>query len=214
MIKWEWTIPNILSLIRIALVPVFAALYLQSAQNPVLLWWAVAVLALSGLTDLVDGKIARALNQVSEIGKVLDPIADKITQVTVVFCLAIRMPQLWPLLILCAVKEILQAIGAFIMFRRGVKVQSARWYGKVSTFVFYFAMALVVVFPPRGKPLLFGWNMPLWLFGVLIFLVTACMLYAFYQYVLLYRRLTAQQNRMRETPTDTISGDSEEEIDL
>ncbi|MBE6793126.1 MAG: CDP-alcohol phosphatidyltransferase family protein, partial [Ruminococcaceae bacterium] len=74
--RFEWTIPNLLSLVRIALIPLFAWLYLSDY-----LWWSVAVLVLSGATDWFDGVIARKFNQISEAGKYLDPAADKLTQV-------------------------------------------------------------------------------------------------------------------------------------
>ena len=73
-----WTIPNLLSLIRILLIPVFGVLFYQGE-----IAWAVVVLVLSGLTDFFDGKIARRFNQISALGKILDPIADKLTQITI-----------------------------------------------------------------------------------------------------------------------------------
>ncbi len=191
-IKWVWTVPNVLSLLRIALIPAFAVLYLMSESQPALIWWAVGALALSGLTDLFDGMIARALNQVSEIGKILDPIADKLTQVTVLICLAVRLPHLWPLVAICFVKEVLQSIGAaLLLFRRKSTVEQAQWYGKVSTFVFYFAMAAVVVCPPEPyPPLILDWHMPMWLFIVLVAVVSAFMVYAFVQYMRMYLKIT------------------------
>lgn len=193
-IKWEWTVPNILSLFRIALVPVFAVLYLMSEDNPSMLNWAIVTLGCSGLTDMFDGMIARRCNQITEIGKVLDPIADKLTQVTVVLCLAIRLPRLWPLLCLCFAKELLQSIGAAkLYFRKKSQIQAAKWYGKVSTVVFYLVMALYVMFPPLPqKPLLWNWNMPLWLFVLLATVVASLMMYAFYQYTQLYMRITRE----------------------
>lgn len=183
-LKWEWTVPNVLSLFRIVLVPVFAVLYLKSEQQPALLGWAIGTLVLSGLTDMFDGMIARRCNQISEIGKVLDPTADKLTQVTVVLCLTLRIPQLWPLFAVCFVKELLQSIGAaLLLFRDQPQVQAARWYGKISTVVFYVAMALYVMFPPVPfVPLVGAWNMPLWLFVTLAVLVAVLMLIAFYGY--------------------------------
>ncbi|MBQ9414729.1 MAG: CDP-alcohol phosphatidyltransferase family protein [Clostridia bacterium] len=212
-VKWVWTIPNVLSLLRIALVPVFAVLYLKSAEQPPLLYYAVGVLVLSGVTDFLDGQIARRFHQVSEIGKLLDPLADKLTQVTVVLCLAIHIPRLMALLVICLIKEVLQLIGGWLLLRRGAKVQGARWYGKISTFVFYLAMALFVVFPLYPEqPLLFGWNMPLWLFGVLIFIVTASMLFAFYRYILLYFRVSAQyKNKPEQTASDESSDLSDDQ---
>ncbi len=193
-VKWVWTIPNVLSLFRIVLIPVFAVLYILSAQHPVLLSWSVGVLAVSGLTDLLDGFIARKFHQISEIGKILDPIADKLTQVTVLVCMAVHLPRLWPLVGLCFVKESLQAVGAaLLLFRQKSAVQAARWYGKVSTFVFYFAMTLFVVFPPEPhEPLLFGQNMPAWLFVVLVATVAAWMLIALIQYTRVYLKISKE----------------------
>ena len=187
-LKWQWTVPNVLSLFRIALVPVFAVLYLKSERQPALLGWAIGTLGVSGLTDMFDGLIARKCNQISEIGKVLDPTADKLTQVTVVLCLTVRLPQLWPLLAICFVKELLQSIGAaLLLFREQSQVQAARWYGKISTVVFYVAMAVFVTFPPApAVPLIGERNMPLWLFAVLAAIVGVMMLVAFYGYARVY----------------------------
>ncbi len=190
-VKWVWTIPNVLSLARIALVPVFAALYLMSEETPSLLWWAIAALVVSGLTDAFDGLIARKCNQISEIGKILDPIADKLTQVTVVLCLAIRMPRLWPLLVICALKEILQSIGALVLlFIKKSEVQAARWYGKVCTVVFYLVMALYVLFP----------TMPSWLFVSLGVLVAATMLFAFFHYARLFLQIARRPAPENDAP--------------
>lgn len=191
-LKWEWTIPNALSLFRIVLIPIFAVLYLKSEQQPALLGWSIVTLVISGLTDMFDGLIARACHQITEIGKVLDPIADKLTQVTVVLCLTIRIPRLWPLFAVCFVKELLQAIGAaLLLFRKQSQVQAARWYGKISTIVFYVTMALYVVFPPApAKPLLGDWNMPIWLFMALGGLVALLMLIAFYGYARVFLKIT------------------------
>ncbi len=196
-VKWVWTIPNVLSLMRIALVPVFAVLYLMSEEHPSLLWWAIMTLVVSGLTDACDGFIARTFNQISEVGKILDPIADKLTQVTVVLCLAIRIPQLWPLLIICAVKETAQAIGALVLlFVKKSEVQAARWYGKVCTVVFYLAMALYVLFPA----------MPSWLFVTLGVAVAATMLFAFFHYAKLFLQIArrpASSEESASTPDKT-----------
>lgn len=208
-LKWEWTIPNILSLFRIALVPVFAVLYLKSEQSPVLLTWAIGVLVLSGLTDMLDGIIARKWNQISEVGKILDPTADKLTQVAVVLCLTLRMPRLWPLLALCFVKELLQTIGAaMLLLREQPQVQAARWYGKISTVVFYVTMALYVVFPPSPFQPLFGdRNMPMWLFMALGCLVALLMLIAFSGYARVF--LTAIKDDKDSKEKIQIKGETE-----
>ena len=175
-VKWEWTIPNILSLIRMALLPVFAVLYLHSDTQPAFLWWAGAILILSGLTDLFDGWIARRFNQISQIGKLLDPVADKLTQFTVLVCLATQYMELVWLAVICLLKEVAQGIGGFLLLRRGDTVRGSQWFGKVSTMVFYSSMAAIVLFP----------DMPNWVLVSLVVLVSLTMLVAFLGYLKTY----------------------------
>ena len=181
-VKWEWTIPNVLSLIRIGLLPVFALLYLKSPAQPALLWWAGAVLVFSGLTDLFDGWIARRFNQISEIGKLLDPVADKLTQFTVLVCLATQYVELVGLAVICLLKEVAQGIGGFLLLRRGDVVRGSLWFGRMSTMVFYSSMAAIVLFP----------DMPGWLLVSLVVLVSLTMLLAFLGYLRTY--LCAHRN--------------------
>ena len=77
-----WTIPNLLSVLRIIMIPIFAVLFYKD-----MIAWAVFVLFLSGLSDFLDGKIARKFNQISNLGKLLDPIADKMSQITIAIML-------------------------------------------------------------------------------------------------------------------------------
>lgn len=171
-VTWKWNIPNALSLVRIVLIPVFLVLYLNHLD-----WWAFGVLVLSGLTDMLDGFIARHFNQITECGKLLDPISDKLTQVAVLVALATRYRELLPLVILCAVKETCQAVGGVIMLKRGNRVQGSLWFGKLSTVVFYICMLVLVVstlFDVTLSP-----NMR-WLVSAL---AGACMLVAFAGYL-------------------------------
>ena len=94
MISKDWkkeflTIPNLLSLFRLVLIPVYVTLYLR-AESVADYFIAAGVLAVSCLTDLIDGKIARPFNMISNTGKILDPLADKATQFTLIVCLLIR----------------------------------------------------------------------------------------------------------------------------
>ena len=175
-IEWKMNVPNALSLFRLILLPVFAVLYLMSDSNPSLLYWSFGVLVLSGLTDSLDGIIARKFNQITDLGKLLDPAADKLTQVTVVICLAVRNP---------AIIELCQSIGGLILLRRGMKIHGARWYGKVSTFVFYGVMALIVLWP----------GMPFPLMAALIALVAVLMLFAFFNYMKVFFNLKKEMPR-------------------
>lgn len=89
-------IPNALSIVRLLLLPLFVVLILVVERDADVPVWSFAVLVLSGVTDSLDGIIARRFNQITDIGKLLDPVADKITQVTVVICLAVRYTVLFP----------------------------------------------------------------------------------------------------------------------
>lgn len=173
-LKFVWNIPNTLSLVRLALLPLFALLYFNDE-----IYWALAILVLSGLTDLFDGVIARKCNQITEIGKLLDPFADKITQVTVLICLTVRTPALIPLLLVCFVKELLQAIGGFFLLSRFEIIRGSKWFGKVSTFTFYLVMLLVALWK----------TMPDWLFTALVALVAVTMLFSFFGYMFVFINL-------------------------
>lgn len=145
------TIPNLLSVIRIALIPVFAVLFNNGDYA-----WAVLVLAISGLTDFFDGKIARKFNQISAMGKLLDPIADKLTQITIAVMFYITFSGSsdetvktfsWIFLIFIA-KELLMVVIAACMIVAGLKPVAAEMPGKVATFAFYVIMCLIIAFGP------------------------------------------------------------------
>ncbi len=142
------TIPNILSLFRILLLPLFVTLYLQAETNLEFLRSTI-VLAISALTDLADGKIARKYNMISELGKVLDPIADKLTHITIAFCLCWRFPQMLYVLILLVIKELsMMFMALYGTFRKNKKIwDSAQWFGKVCTAIVFVVFIALVLFP-------------------------------------------------------------------
>ena len=178
-VKFVWNIPNALSIFRLLLLPVFVVLILAVEKDADIPIWSFAVLVLSGVTDSLDGIIARRFHQITDFGKLMDPIADKVTQVTVVICLAVRYTVLIPLVVVCLLKELIQAVGGYILLRRGEKIQGAKWFGKVSTFVFYGAMALIVLLP----------DMPDWVRIGLVCLVAALMLFSFIKYMIIFLHL-------------------------
>ena len=152
LFKGCWTIPNLLSLIRVFIVPVFAVFFLKGEYG-----WAVGMLAISGLSDFFDGKIARRFNQISALGKILDPVADKLTQITlaVLLFLAFNKAQdatlkafSWVFLVFI-VKEAVMVIGGAIMLALGIRPGAAEIYGKVATFAFYAVMIFIVAFGPE-----------------------------------------------------------------
>ena len=141
------TIPNWLSFIRIALIPVFAVLFVQGHQLV-----AVIVMICAALTDLFDGKIARKFNQVSNLGKLLDPIADKLSQMAIVIVLLYTY---WEnpikyLFFFFIVKEVLMLLGGAFLLSKGMRPTAAEIWGKVATNVFYIAMIIILAFGENG----------------------------------------------------------------
>lgn len=141
------TIPNWLSFIRIALIPVFAVLFVQGHQLV-----AVIVMICAALTDLFDGKIARKFNQVSNLGKILDPIADKLSQMAIVIVLLYTY---WEnpikyLFFFFIVKEVLMLLGGALLLSKGMRPTAAEIWGKVATNVFYIAMIIILAFGKNG----------------------------------------------------------------
>ena len=134
------TVPNGMSLFRILLVPFLAYCLLHKQITG-----AVVALALSALSDALDGIVARKFDQVTELGKMLDPLADKLTQGTVAICMAVLFPSICPLLILLVVKEFTMLCGAIYLLSHRKKPCDARWYGKISTILFYISIALIVL---------------------------------------------------------------------
>jgi len=175
-------IPNILSIFRILLIPLFIVLYFKAGgENGEYYFYAAGVLILSGLTDLFDGVIARKCNQITYLGKILDPLADKLTQVTVVICVAIKLGS-WILaaaLMIFVVKELLMMIGGFIILRKKITLQGSKWYGKVATAVFYVVMAAIAMFEGIPTEIAF----------VMILVAAAFMLFAFSQYIMEFFRI-------------------------
>ena len=146
------TIPNLLSLFRILLIPLLAWLCL--ARRDYLL--ALGVLALSGLTDVADGFIARRFDMISDLGKVLDPVADKLTQAAALLCLAFRFPALRPLLALLVVKELTMGIFGLVVVKRTGAMCYALWHGKMTTALLYGSLAAHLLWPAMPPALSAG----------------------------------------------------------
>ena len=140
------TIPNLLSIFRISLIPVYIRLYLN-AREPAQYYTAGAVLAVSCLTDAMDGKIARHYNMISTLGIILDPAADKITQFALTLCLSLRYPVLNPVLVLFILKELIQLTLGAVNLSRGKMLPGALITGKICTTVLFVSLTGLVLFP-------------------------------------------------------------------
>lgn len=137
-------LPNALTLFRILLIPAFVWVYFT--PNPML---ALCLYILASLTDLLDGFLARKLNQITNFGKLADPLADKLMLMALLVCLAITGQVPWWVMILIAVKELYMMAGSLYMLKHKIVV-SSNGYGKTATFLFIVALALVFPWHPAN----------------------------------------------------------------
>ena len=149
------TIPNLLSLFRLALIPVYISIYLGARSNSDY-FLAASILAVSCLTDMIDGKIARHFNMITNLGKLLDPIADKLTQFALILCLSLRHPVLWFVVILFFIKELFQLIGCAISLQKGKTMTGALIPGKVCTTILFVSLIFMVLLPNLNDSLILG----------------------------------------------------------
>ncbi len=137
------TLANILTIIRILLIPVFLAVFFSEPAGGRYL--SIGVLLLSGLTDVLDGYIARVRHQVSKLGKILDPVADKLFALSVLGALvAAREIPLW-ILVALALKEVIQLFGGGLMWLSRKNTLGASNIGKAATFLLYAGVIAVIL---------------------------------------------------------------------
>ena len=140
------TIPNLLSLFRLILIPVYISVYLN-AVHPRQYQIAGLIIALSCLTDAIDGKIARHYNMISTLGKILDPLADKLTQFALTLCLSLKYPVLHPVLLLFVINEAFQIVLGIVYLCRGKMLPGALMAGKICTTVLFVSLITLVLIP-------------------------------------------------------------------
>lgn len=144
------TIPNLLSLFRLAVIPVYMTFFLN-AENTRQYCAAGTLLTVSCITDAVDGKIARRFHMVSTAGKILDPLADKLTQFSLMLCLSFRYRILFYVLILFAIKEIFQLTLGIINLQHNKILPGALPEGKICTAVLFSSLIFLVFFPDISR---------------------------------------------------------------
>lgn len=144
--KEMFSIPNILCYFRILLIPLFMVIFTTGTVIKDY-YIAAGIILLAGFTDLIDGYIARKFNQVTELGKFLDPLADKLMQAAMIISLMFKIRGVITLVIIFVVKESFMIIAGGILLKKGKKLDGAMWFGKVSTAVFYVTMFLIIAVP-------------------------------------------------------------------
>lgn len=165
------SVPNYITIARFFLIPVFIFLMLEKEYG-----FALIVFALAGITDAIDGYIARKYNMITKLGKILDPLADKLVLFTGLVMIAVEglVPNVTLIIVVIACKELLMGLGSFLLYKKGFVV-SANWYGKISTIIFYAAIVLSIVIPRYG-------------FGMLVFAMIFAVL-AFVMYFVYYVKM-------------------------
>jgi len=168
------SIPNILTVIRFILIPVFGY-YLFIEQYKV----ALLLFLLAGLTDVLDGYIARTFDMVTPWGKLADPLADKLMQITALVLLTYHRKIPIIIVLIVAVKEIFMGVGSIVLYKKKQYVVSANWYGKLATVVFYFAVIMIIMF-----------DMSRFYNNLFIGIAVFSTLFAFFMYLNSYRKIS------------------------
>ena len=169
-----FTIPNFMSFFRIVLLPFIIWTYWKESYDI-----AVALLIVSAITDMLDGVIARKFNMVSDLGKMLDPLCDKLTQAALLVCLAFRYWYVWLVFALLVVKDITMSCLGATAIRHCGTVHSAQWYGKLCTVILETVMAVLILFP----------HIPERIVMILLALCCAAILLSLIMYVIYLRNL-------------------------
>ena len=187
------TVPNMLSLFRLILIPVYIAIYLNATET-VHYFIAAGILAVSCLTDLIDGKIARHFNMMSNVGQVLDPLADKLTQFSLAVCLAVEYPVIWLMVCMIFIKELFQLIAGIVFLRKGKMLKGALFTGKVCPTILFASLILLVLIPP------------VYLTNTFVNIVTAVdilfLLIAFIDYIRIYTKRSSMMKNINEQGTN------------
>lgn len=178
------TIPNVLSFFRILLIPAILITYF-TVENK---WICAIFLIISAITDVLDGFIARKFNMISHVGRILDPVADKLTQISVMICLCFEYPLILMPVILLVVKEISSGIIALIMLRKTKNTINSDWHGKVATVTIYLTMFMHIIWR----------DIPYAVSVASIILCIVLILLSFVLYVIKYLKLIDLQNHITE----------------
>lgn len=181
-----FTIPNIISFTRILLIIPFIVFFLLG--NYLI---AFSFILLSGISDCLDGYLARKLNQISDLGKLLDPVADKLTLISVVICMGVLIPEILPIAIVLVIKDILMLVGGFYLLKKEIIPPPAKWYGKVATVIFYVSVVTIVFF----KGFL---EYEVYLLTIILLGITfVVMMFALIKYAIVFKNLLKEKRNIK-----------------
>lgn len=177
-----FTIPNLLTYLRIIIIIPFVICFLNHKYI-----MAMILIGISALSDCCDGFIARKFNQITDLGKLLDPVADKLTLLSVMVCITIFTPVVLPVMTILVLKDVVMLMGGTRLLKKGLTPPAAKWYGKIGTILFYFSVILIVFLKA-----MFGYENAV-LSLILLSVTAVVMIYALVQYYLIYLQLIKEQ---------------------
>lgn len=172
------SIPNILSYVRIILIPFIVWKY-AVAETLGDYYEAAFIVLLSGLTDFLDGFIARRFNMITPIGKLMDPIADKLTQFALILALSFRFHFMFIMFVVFLVKENFMMLMNVLLFKRDQTLHGAIWCGKICTTALYIIMFILIMVPTISHKIA----------NILIAIGICFLIYAFIGYGKLYAKM-------------------------
>ena len=179
------TVPNAISFTRVVLITPFVAFFIAR------MYLAAAItIILSGISDCFDGLIARKFHQESEFGKIIDPLADKLTLLAAGICVVLIEPFTLPLMALMVIKDILMITGGVIVVKKGIVPPKSAWYGKVGTILFYITVGVIVLMAVfcYVKPLTIG-----------LLCATLCMeLFSLANYIIVFFKLLKEKKQQTD----------------
>lgn len=154
-VKEYLSIPNLLGYFRILLLPFYLYVYLN-AESVHDYYVAAFIMFLSFFSDFIDGKIARRFNMITEFGKILDPVADKITQLALALGFAFRFPVVRVLLVIFVIKEMTMGIIGLYMMKHNYRMNGAHMHGKICTALLDLVMFVFLLFPELSEVVVTG----------------------------------------------------------
>ncbi len=183
-IKKNINVPNTLTVIRfIVIVPMVQFLLKEEYIQ------AGIMILISALSDMMDGFLARRLNQVTDLGKILDPIADKLTLIAVVICVNVIYPEVMPFVLVLFAKELLMLAGGAFLLKFRIRPPAAKWFGKLSTVLFYSSITTLIMLKA-----IWGYNNDI-LTLTLLSVTTVSMLFSLVMYFILFVGLVREKNK-------------------
>ncbi len=181
-------IPNALTFLRLIIVP-FLGYFIYCEKYTT----AIILFAFGGFTDVLDGYIARKYNLITKWGKVFDPLADKLMQITALVFLVLHKFIPLIVLVIVVIKESLMLVGGIMVYKKGRTVIGANWYGKLATVIFYFAILATIILKIVAGDSGYASNA----ISVAIGLAVACTLFALAMYIIIYFRFSKDYNEKK-----------------